>query len=61
MELAFNEKLICDKDIWIQMLETRIATSENYSYDESRKIYLDIKNTYVVLLEKLCEKLRRSE
>jgi len=35
--------------------------SHRYDYEESRKIYNDIKNTYVSLLEKLSSKLNRGE
>lgn len=61
LKAAFAEGLIYDGDTWIKMLDARNNVTHRYSYDESRKIYLDIKNTYVVVLEKLCNKLKRSE
>ena len=61
LKAAFAEGLIYDGDAWIKLLEARSNVTHRYSYNESRKIYLDIKNNYVVLLEKLCEKLKRSE
>lgn len=61
IKIALTEKLIYDGDTWIKMMESRNKMSHRYSYDESRKIYLDIKSTYVVLLENLCSKLKRGE
>ena len=43
------------------MMEARNNMSHRYDYEESRKIYLEIKNTYVLLLENLWDKLKRGE
>ena len=43
------------------MMEARNNMSHRYSYDEFRKIYQDIKDTYVTLLENLCERLKRGK
>ena len=59
LRAAFEQGLIYDGDTWIKMMEARNNMSHRYSYDESRKIYQDIKETYVTLLENLCEKLKR--
>ncbi|MBQ8043259.1 MAG: nucleotidyltransferase substrate binding protein [Clostridia bacterium] len=61
LKAAFAEGLIYDGDTWMKILEATNNMSHRYSYDESRKIYLDIKNTYVTLLENLCDKLKRGE
>lgn len=60
LKAAFEEGIIYDGDTWIRMMEARNNMSHRYDYEESRRIYLDIKNTYVLLLEKLLEKLKRS-
>ena len=59
LKTAFEQGLIYDGDTWIKMMEARNNMAHRYSYDESRKIYEDIKDTYVTLLENLCEKLKR--
>lgn len=59
LKVAFSEGLIYDGEAWIKMMEARNNISHRYSYDESRKIYLEIKNTYIILLENLCERLKR--
>lgn len=61
LKAAFEQGLIFDGDTWIKMMEARNNMSHRYSYDESRKIYQNIKDTYVTLLENLCEKLNRGE
>ncbi len=61
LKVAFEEGIIYDGDNWIKMMEARNNMSHRYDYEESRNIYLDIKNTYVLLLEKLCNKLNRGE
>ena len=61
LKTAFEEGIIYDGDLWIKMMEARNSMSHRYDYEESRKIYNDIKNTYVSLLEKLSNKLNRGE
>lgn len=59
LKVAFAEGLIYDGEAWIKMMEARNNMFHRYSYDESRRIYLEIKNTYIILLENLCERLKR--
>ena len=61
LKTAFEEGIIYDGDAWIKMMEARNNMSHRYDYEESRKIYNDIKNIYVSLLEKLSSKLNRGE
>lgn len=61
LKTAFQEGIIYDGDLWIKMMEARNNMSHRYDYEESRRIYLDIKNTYITLLEKLSMKLKRGE
>lgn len=61
LKAAFEEGIIYDGDLWIKMMEARNNMSHRYDYEESRKIYNDIKEIYVSLLEKLSSKLNRGE
>lgn len=61
LKTAFEEGIIYDGDLWIKMMEARNNMSHRYDYEESRKIYNDIKEIYVSLLEKLSSKLNRGE
>ena len=61
LKVAFAEGLIYNGDEWIKMMEARNNMSHRYDYEESRKKYFEIKDTYVVLFEKICDKLKRSE
>ena len=43
LKAAFEEGIIYDGDTWIRMMEARNNMSHRYDYEESRRIYLDIK------------------
>lgn len=52
---AFKHSVIEDGEEWIEMMLSRNMLSHLYDENESRKIYLNIKEKYIVLLEKLKE------
>ena len=57
LKTAFSAGIIEDGEEWIEMMEARNSLSHMYSFEMSRKIYNDIKNKYIVLFDKLKEKL----
>ena len=50
---AFESHLIQDGEEWIDMMLARNSLSHLYDEETSRKIYKDIKEKYIKLLEKL--------
>ena len=61
LKIAFAEGIIHDGDTWIEMMAARNNVSHRYDYEESRQIYIKIKEKYITLLEQLCNKLNRGE
>lgn len=56
IQLAYKQGIIEDGEIWIDIMLSRNALSHLYNERESRKIYNEIKEKYIVEFEKLEEK-----
>lgn len=56
---AFQNGIIEDGETWINMMLARNSLSHLYDEEVSRKIYKDIKEKYIVLIEKLNEVLEK--
>ena len=56
---AFQNGIIEDGETWINMMLARNSLSHLYDEETSRKIYKDIKEKYIVLIEKLNEVLEK--
>lgn len=56
---AFQNGIIEDGETWINMMLARNSLSHLYDEEVSRKIYKDIKEKYIVLMEKLNEVLEK--
>lgn len=54
---AFKAELIEDGEGWIEMMLARNTLSHLYSEEESRKIYNQIKEKYITMLEELVQKI----
>lgn len=54
---AYQYNLIKDGEEWINMMLARNSLSHLYDEEKSRTIYVDIKDKYLKLLEKLDRKL----
>ena len=59
LRIAFQHGLIEDGETWIDMMLDRNKLSHLYDEETSRKIYKDIKEKYIVLIEKLNETLEK--
>lgn len=59
LRTAFQNGLIEDGETWITMMLARNSLSHLYDEETSRKIYKDIKEKYIVLIEKLNEALEK--
>lgn len=53
---AFSNGIIDDGENWLKMMLARNSLSHLYDEEKSREIYLEIKETYINLLEKLNKK-----
>ena len=53
IQLAFQNKIIKNGDIWIQMMLDRNLLSHLYDEEKSREIYNNIKNSYLAQFEQL--------
>lgn len=58
LKKAFENNLIEDGEQWIKMMLARNSLSHLYDEKTSREIYNEIKNTYIILIEKLNEKFK---
>ena len=56
---AFQNGIIEEGETWINMMLARNSLSHLYDEEASRKIYKDIKEKYIVLIEKLNEVLEK--
>ena len=56
---AFQNGIIEDGETWINMMLARNSLSHLYDEEASRKIYKDVKEKYIVLIEKLNEVLEK--
>lgn len=54
---AFKAELIENGEGWIEMMLARNTLSHLYSEEESRKIYNQIKEKYITMLEELVRKI----
>lgn len=59
IQLAYQQGIINDGELWIEMMLSRNSLSHLYDEETSRKIYKDIKEKYIVLIEKLNEELEK--
>lgn len=59
INLAFKYNLIDDGENWINMMLDRNQLSHLYDSEVSRNIYLKIKSTYIILLEKLLKNFEK--
>ena len=59
LRTAFQNGLNEDGETWINMMLARNSLSHLYDEETSRKIYKDIKEKYIVLIEKLNEELEK--
>ena len=59
LRTAFQNGIIEDGEAWINMMLARNSLSHLYDEETSRKIYKDIKEKYIVLIEKLNEVLEK--
>ena len=53
IQLAFQNKIIKNGDIWIQMMLDKNLLSHLYDEEKSREIYNNIKNNYLAEFEQL--------
>ena len=56
IQLAYKQGIIDDGELWIEIMLSRNPFSHLYNEEESRKIYNNIKDKYIVEFEKLEEK-----
>lgn len=59
IQLAYQQGIINDGELWIEMMLSRNSLSHLYDEETSRKIYNDIKNKYIQAFEKLEEKFEK--
>lgn len=59
LKTAFQNGIIEDGETWINMMLARNSLSHLYDEETSRKIYKDIKEKYIALIEKLNEVLEK--
>lgn len=55
---AFSNELIDSEDVWMKMIEDRNALVHTYTFEESRKIFERIKNSYVGSLKYLYKAIK---
>lgn len=53
IQLAFKQGYIANGELWISMMLDRNSLSHLYDEEESRRIYLKIKSTYINVLEEV--------
>lgn len=56
IKTAFANGIIEDGEEWIKLMLARNSLSHLYDEEKSREIYIEIKNVYINLFEKLNEK-----
>ena len=56
IKTAFANGIIEDGDNWIKMMLARNSLSHLYDEEKSREIYMEIKEIYLILFEKLNKK-----
>ena len=55
---SFTHNIIGNGDIWIKMMLARNSLSHLYDEESSRQIYDNIKNEYIIEIEKLVDFLK---
>ncbi len=55
---AYENDLIEDENIWLDMIEDRNALVHTYTYEESREIFERIKTNYLDAFKKLFERVK---
>ena len=53
IQLAYQQGIINDGELWIEMMLSRNSLSHLYDEETSRKIYNDIKNKYIQAFENI--------
>lgn len=61
IQRSFENNIIENGDIWINMMLARNELSHLYDEETSREIYDDIKKKYILELDKVTEKLKNIE
>lgn len=61
IQKSFENKIIDNGDIWIKMMLARNELSHLYDEEVSREIYDDIKEKYILEIEKIVKKLNDIE
>lgn len=56
IQSGFKQGIIEDGEMWIKMMLARNSLAHLYDEEESRKIYKNIKEEYIVLLQNIREK-----
>ena len=61
IQLGFAQGIIEDGESWIKMMLARNSLSHLYDEETSRQIYEAIKSEYIILLDKLLQKLEEEK
>lgn len=56
IQLAYNQKIIADGELWIEIMLARNSLSHLYDEETSRAIYDNIKERYIKAFEELEQK-----
>lgn len=55
---AYENNLIEDENVWLDMIEDRNALVHTYTYEESREIFERIKKNYLEAFKRLYERVK---
>lgn len=55
---AFQNELINNQEIWLEMIEDRNRLVHTYTFEESREIFIKIKEKYIYEFEYLLKKIQ---
>jgi len=55
---AFENKLIADSNIWMEMVKRRNDTSHTYDEDTASEVVLRIKDSYYQAFVEFCDKMK---
>lgn len=59
IQSGFKQGIIEDGEAWIKMMIARNSLAHLYDEEESRKVYKNVKEKYIVLLQDIKEKFER--
>lgn len=59
IQSGFKQGIIEDGETWIKMMLARNSLAHLYDEEESRKVYKDIKEEYIILLQNIKEKFEQ--